>query len=190
MPADLSEHARTLIEHYRVDDGLFQLRVRSRSPCVGAPPTVIDWQDYPGLTLVSVQDGGKGGPLERPTLAEGDLLIVRGNAEAAGRLATDKGLAFRSEVAADDATDTLFTRASGLAEVVIPPRSALVGQTVFPGMITPSGDLIILAVQRGGEDQGLKETILAAGDTLLLQGTWKALDKHLDAPDVLVVHSP
>src|SRR5262249_61042518 len=90
----------------------------------------------------------------------------------------------------DDATDTLFTRASGLAEVVIPPRSALVGQTVFPGMVTPSGDLIILAVQRGGEDRGLKETVLAAGDTLLLQGTWKALDKHLDAPDVLVVHSP
>ncbi len=190
LPADLSEHARTLIEHYRVDDGLFQLRVRSGSPCVGAPPSAIDWQDYPGLTLVSIQDGGKGGPLGRPTLAEGDLLIVRGNAESAGRLAADKGLAFRSEAAADDTTDTLFTRASGLAEVVIPPRSGLVGQTVFPGMVTPSGDLIILAVQRGGEDQGLKETVLAAGDTLLLQGTWKALDKHLDDPDVLVVHSP
>jgi di/tricarboxylate transporter len=31
---------------------------------------------------------------------------------------------------------------------------------------------------------------LAAGDTLLLQGTWQALDKHLDDPDVLVVDSP
>ena len=50
--------------------------------------------------------------------------------------------------------DTLFNRASGLAEVVIPPRSGLVGQAVFPGMVTPSGDLIILAVQRRGEDLG------------------------------------
>jgi di/tricarboxylate transporter len=115
---------------------------------------------------------------------------VRGDAETAGRLAADKTLAFRSEGAADDVADTLFNRASGLAEVVIPPRSALVGQSVFPGMVTPSGDLIILAVQRGGEDQGPNETVLAAGDTLLLQGTWKALDKHLDDPDVLVVDSP
>jgi len=190
MPADLSKHARTLIEHYRVDAGLFQLRVRSGSPCVGAAPAAVDLHDYSGLSLVSVQDGAKGGQLGRPTLAEGDILIVRGDAESAGRFAADKALAFRSEATDDDATDTLFTRASGLAEVVIPPRSALIGQTVFPGMVTPSGDLIILAVQRGGHDRGLKETALAAGDTLLLQGTWAALDKHLDDPDVLVVDSP
>jgi di/tricarboxylate transporter len=190
MPPDFSKHARTLIEHYRVDDGLFQLRVRARSPCVGTPPASIEWQDYPGLTLVSIQDGTKGGQLARPTLAEGDLLIVRGEAATAGRLAADKGLAFRSEAADNDGTDTLFTRASGLAEVVIPPRSALIGQKVFAGMVTPSGDLIILAVRRGGADLGLRETALAAGDTLLLQGTWEALDKHLDDPDVLVVDSP
>jgi di/tricarboxylate transporter len=190
MPSDLSKHARTLIEHYRLDDGLLQLRVRSGSPYAGAPPTAVDFKDYPGMTLVGIQAGGEGGPLGRPTLAEGDVLIVRGDAETAGRLAADKALAFRSEDAADDVADTLFNRASGLAEVVIPPRSALVGQAVFPGMVTPSGDLIILAVQRGGEDQGPNETVLAAGDTLLLQGTWKALDKHLDDPDVLVVDSP
>ena len=32
--------------------------------------------------------------------------------------------------------------------------------------------------------------MLAAGDTLLLQGTWNALDEHLADPDVLVVDSP
>jgi len=84
----------------------------------------------------------------------------------------------------------LFNRSSGLAEVVIPPRSGMVGQPVFPGMVTPSGDLVILAVQRRGENLGPDETVLAAGDTLLLQGTWKALDEHLDDPDVLVVDSP
>jgi di/tricarboxylate transporter len=45
-------------------------------------------------------------------------------------------------------------------------------------------------VQRRGENQGPDQTVLAAGDTLLLQGTWKALDEHLDDPDVLVVDSP
>ena len=82
----------------------------------------------------------------------------------------------------DHSADELMTRRSGVAEVVIPPRSALAGDRVFPGMITESGDLAILAVQRGGDDTGPGETVLAEGDTLLLQGTWAALDANLDDP--------
>ena len=86
--------------------------------------------------------------------------------------------------------DTLLTRQKGVAEVVIPPRSSAIGETVFPGMITDSGDLVVLAVQRKGEEPGQGETVLAAGDTLLLRGTWAALDENLDDPSVLVVDSP
>ena len=189
IPPDLSKHARTLVEQYRLDDGMFQLRVRSRSPYVGSPPAVVDLAEYAGLTLVVIL-AGNGGPLRKPVLSEGDILIVRGDAATVGGLASDKLLAFRSEDAPADVADTLFNRSSGLAEVVIPPRSGMVGQPVFPGMVTPSGDLVILAVQRRGENLGADETVLAAGDTLLLQGTWKALDEHLDDPDVLVVDSP
>jgi di/tricarboxylate transporter len=190
MPPDLSRHARTLIEQYRLDDGLFQLRLGPRSPYVGASRTAIDLQSYPDISLVGFQAGDGSGPVRRPTLAAGDILIVRGDAETAASFASDQSLAFRSEDGPADAADILFNRTSGLADVVIPPRSNLVGQTVFPGMVTPSGDLIILAVQRRGEDQGPNETVLAVGDTLLLQGTWKALDEHLADPDVLVVDSP
>lgn len=189
IPPDLSKHARTLVEQYRLDDGMFQLRVRSRSPYVGSPPAVVDLAEYAGLTLVTIL-AGDGGPLRRAALAEGDILIVRGDAATVGGLASEKLLAFRSEDAPAGAADTLFNRSSGLAEVVIPPRSGLIGQPVFPGMVTPSGDLVILAVQRRDENLGPDETVLAAGDTLLLQGTWKALDEHLDDPDVLVVDSP
>jgi di/tricarboxylate transporter len=189
MPRDLSRHARTLVEQYRLEDGLFQLRVRDGSPYVGMPGTAIDLNEYPGVTVVGVQSGDGSGPLRGRALAVGDVLIVRGDADGAASVAADKALAFRLEDSGGVA-DTLFNRASGLAEVVIPPRSGMVGQAVFPGMVTPSGDLIILAVQRRGEDQGPDETVLAVGDTLLLQGTWKALDEHLDDPDVLVVNSP
>ncbi|WP_028067642.1 SLC13 family permease [Solirubrobacter soli] len=84
----------------------------------------------------------------------------------------------------------LMTRRHGVAEVVIPPRSTLAGDIVFPGMVTPSGDLVIEAVQRAGEDTGPGETVLAEGDTLLLRGSWSALDVHLDDPKVLVVDPP
>ena len=82
------------------------------------------------------------------------------------------------------------TRSSGIAEVVVSPRSDLVGATVYPGMVTDSGDFVVLAVQRRGE--ALDEaTALAAGDALLLRGTWGALEAGLEAdPDVLVVDAP
>jgi hypothetical protein len=83
----------------------------------------------------------------------------------------------------------LLTRRSGVAEVVVPPRSGLVGATAFPGMVTESGDLVVLAVQRKAEEL-TGDTTLAVGDTLLLQGTWGALEEHLDDPDVLVVDKP
>lgn len=94
------------------------------------------------------------------------------------------------QYALDDTADALMTRRSGVAEVVIPPRSGLVGETAYPGMVTDSGDLVVLAVQRKGEDLGPEETVLAVGDTLLLQGTWGALDEHLEDPDVLVIDAP
>jgi di/tricarboxylate transporter len=83
----------------------------------------------------------------------------------------------------------LFTRRKGIAEVVIPPRSEAIGSTVFPGMVTSSGDFVVLAVQRGGEELEPESAVLAAGDTLLLRGTWDALDEGLD-DSVLVVDAP
>jgi di/tricarboxylate transporter len=83
----------------------------------------------------------------------------------------------------------LMTRGSGVAEVVIPPRSGLIGETAFPGMVTESGDLVVLAIQRREEELS-GETTLQAGDTLLLRGTWSDLDHHLEDPDVRVVDDP
>ena len=90
----------------------------------------------------------------------------------------------------DQPPDTLVSRRSGVAEVVIPPRSELVGSVVFGGMVTDSGDLVVLAVQRGGEPLGPGEVELAAGDVLLLSGSWDALDEQLEDPGVLVVDAP
>jgi di/tricarboxylate transporter len=190
IPSDLSRHARTLIEQYKLDDGLFQLQLLAGSPYAGAARDAVDLAAYPGISVVALQEGEGAGPLRRPRFEVGDILMVRGEAETVARLAADKHLALRADDADPEVTDTLFNRTSGLAEVVIPPRSGLVGRAVFPGMVTPSGNLMILAVQRRGEDQGPTETTLAAGDTLLLQGTWQALDENLDDPDVLVVDSP
>lgn len=87
--------------------------------------------------------------------------------------------------------DDLVAAGRGVTEVVVAPRSSLIGQHLFPGMATPSGDLVVLAVQRAGDPlEGPHET-LQAGDTLLLSGTWEKLQEHTSGGDeVLVVDDP
>lgn len=190
MPTDLTKHARTLVEQYQFAGGLFQLRVRASSPLVGSAPDAIDLSGYGDLTLIGAQTGKTRQPVTQRSLAEGDVLIVRGDEDSAASLANDKGLALGPDDAQGNAADVLFNRTSGLAEVVIPPRSALAGREMFPGMVTESGDLLVLAIQRHGEVLPPGKVMLEVGDTMLLQGTWSALDKRLSDPEVLVVHSP
>jgi di/tricarboxylate transporter len=190
IPYDLSRHARTLAEQYNLSDDLFQLQLRADSPCVGAPRAATGISAHPALTLIAIQGPNGGGPLQRSSLAPGDTLLVRGDAEEVGRFADEGRFLLRKKDAGSDIQAALFNATAGFAEVVVPPRSGLIGQAMFPGMITPSGDLIILAIQRKGDSRRAGETVLAAGDILLLQGNWQALDKHLQDPDVLVVNSP
>lgn len=78
----------------------------------------------------------------------------------------------------------------GSTEVVVAPRSELIGLHLFPGMTTPSGDLVVLGLHRGGEPLTGKDVRLRAGDTLLLGGTWEHLEQHTAGPQVLVVDDP
>ena len=138
LPSDFSRHAQTLVEQYGLTDGIFRLRVRASSPYIGTAPTSVDITDHPGLTLMVVQDGGSASPLRRPVIAEGDYLLLRGDAESAALLATEMHLAIRDDGLAGGAEETLFGRHTGLAEVVVPPRSALIGQVIFPGHGSPT----------------------------------------------------
>ena len=56
-------------------------------------------------------------------------------------------------------------------------------------MVTDSGDLVVLAVQRKGEDLGETDARWRA-TRCSSRATWGALDEQLDDPDVLVVDAP
>lgn len=190
MSADFSRHATTLIEQYGLHAGLFRLRLRATSPLIGQPPPAVDALIPDRLRLVAIHDGQTGELLQRATMQEGDVLLVSGEGEEAAQLAVAQRLAFRLGDSGADLRDSLFNRSSGLAEVMIPPRSAIIGQTAYQGMVTESGDLVVIAIQRGGTDLGAAPVQLQAGDTILLQGSWTALDLRLADPKVLVVNSP
>jgi di/tricarboxylate transporter len=124
--------------------------------------------------------------MEAP-LAIGDVLVVTGPSEEVGSLSVDGLLAVA--MAPATAAEDLLTREEGVVEVVIPPRSSLVGEQVFPGMRRAHG-LLILAVHRMGKDRGTTPTELAEGDALLVHGPWSALDDLTRDRDILLVDSP
>ena len=94
-----------------------------------------------------------------------------------------------SHYAIGEQVPDLITREAGVAEVVVPPRSRLVGERVHAGM-RREHDLVILAVQRLGRDLGDEPVEVAEGDALLLHGRWSELDQLSRDRDVLLVDSP
>jgi di/tricarboxylate transporter len=188
LPADLSGHARTLVEQFRLSDTAQRLRVRAGSALIGVTGREVDLGDDKALRLVTLTRGS-GAPVGGNAIAEGDVLVVKGPPEGVAALAATLTLSPLEETARKDLADALLNRESGLAEVVIPPRSPLIGRRFFPGMVTDSGDLVVLGIQRQGEEPPHGEP-LAAGDTLLLQGSWRALEARLDPAEALTVDSP
>lgn len=185
-PPDLSEHASTLTRQYGVQDGFYRLRVREQSPFVGSSPDALELVAYPGVTLIGAQADAAASSPVRGLLQAGDVLVVSGSADMVGRLAADQCLYVTMKLTGDD---PLIGRDLGVAEVVVPPRSPLVGERVFPGM-QRGPDLMILAVQRLGQDRGDRSTTIAVGDALLVQGSWPGIEALSDDRSVLVVDSP
>jgi di/tricarboxylate transporter len=132
-----------------------------------------------GTIAIVVLLGDRLLPIRKPRSISADLSRHARTLVDQYRLATD-----------EHATAPVFTRDSGLAEVVVPPRSPFIGERVFAGMSTDDGALVVRAVQRKGEDVGERGVELAVGDTLLLQGSWEALDRRADEPGLLVVDQP
>ncbi len=188
-PRDLSRHAEVVAEHYALADGFYRLRVRDGSPLLGTAPDGVDLSDYPGTTLMGLQAGLAEPAPVRDVLEPDDVLVVSGASKEISRLAVEQRLAVAMEPLPGDRPDALVNREVGVVEAVVPPRSPLVGEEVFPGMVRQS-DLVILAVQHHGRDTGPGTVELVSGDALLLYGSWGAIEGLVDDRDVVVVDSP
>ena len=132
MPADFSRHAKTLVEQYGLASGIYQ--------CASAQARPM-WAPRRQRSISAPIRGCNSLPFRRATrLAAAPTSRRRRRSRAASRRCRGSRcarrqmhLAFREEAASGQGEETLFNRRSGLAEVVIPPRSGLIGQSVFPG---------------------------------------------------------
>ncbi|GAB3046749.1 SLC13 family permease [Intrasporangium mesophilum] len=184
--ADVSDHLETLLEHYRLEEGFTRIRVSPGSGFTGTAPDQIAVPD--GLTVVGVQhaDGAPGDVGE--VVRAGDVVVVSGDTSDVAQLVASGDVEVVATPLTRQTREALLGREAGVAEVVVPPRSAFIGQRVFPGQVR-SG-LTVLAVRRLGRDRGPQATNAAEGDLLLLHGPWAAVSALAKDHDVLLVTDP
>jgi di/tricarboxylate transporter len=195
-PRDLSAHSRVLKEQYLDGQALARLKILPGSPLIGRTPWLglTDHELFPEHRSAPVHvlspQTSRGKPLTGRKLAPGDQLVVRGRDDDLSDFCDRLGAAIDSTDSDALLRNGLINKEYGVAEVLVPPRSALIGTDVYPGMVTDSGQLVVLAHQRVGERLPEKPAALAPGDSLLLQGRWAALDEHTAGDELVLVDSP
>jgi di/tricarboxylate transporter len=190
VPARVDPGDRT--EGYRVREYLARVLVTSRSPLVGKPVEALG-EDASRDLDVDVLDVVRGGEhfvaadTDR-TVEARDVLTVRANPETLQRFVSMLELRMlpRAEVT-DEQLDTEGHPA--LVEVIVAPRSSLVGETVRAARLRERYDATVLAVRKAGGalvHEGIGDTELDAGDALLLSTTDETVAYLADVDDFVV----
>jgi len=187
------ETPEELVELYKLPDNLFRLRIRRGSPLVGVSLEQSGIRkDYRMHVLEILRDvdprqvaklGERRLLIESETesitpdsktiLKSGDLLIIQGEANDVSYGAAQLNLGLQPVQPSDQ--QALVNTEIGLAEILLPPRSRLVGKTIVDSRFGTLYRLTVLGISRPDTEEtlDLKTTHLRFGDTLLVQGAWE-----------------
>lgn len=207
------ETPEELIDLYRLPDNLWRLRVRHNSPLVGHTVTTSrlgsrfevsalevvrsaepqpDGHAHDDSVLVEEIDSAVHiRPVTDVELLPDDVLLAQGDPVDVQQAAAYFNLAIQPTSYRDQ--QSLVTDEIGIAEIVLPPRSSLIGKTLPEVRFGSSYHLTVLDIRRSGANRriNLKTTPLAFGDTLLVQGEWKnIIDLKRQRRDFVVMGDP
>ena len=161
---------------YQIDKLLYRLRVRSSSNLIAealGSNGRLGLQKNFGLNVIAIQP--QGGAIQPATpdyiLEQDDLLIVEGENDQVIKAARSHNLETKGTVTLAEVNE-IGLETLRLAELMIPFRSSLVGQSLTEAGFRRRYGLNVLAVHRQGQSirTRLPQLKLAAGDTLLVQG--------------------
>jgi di/tricarboxylate transporter len=173
-------------------NGVSEKRLADSYPEIGRPCEVLVPDNYrPGegpqeiasirrqfqvnVVAIATEDGMQEVPPPATAVIRGGYsLCVYGTEEAVAKFVRDYGLVLRDEPRLFQAT-VLNAAIAGVVEVVVSPRSTLIGQTIKEVRFRETFDVTPLALHQDGETyyRGLADRKLQAGDALLLHGTWE-----------------
>ena len=106
-------------------------------------------------------------------LQSGQLLLVEGSADGVARMVGRDWVVLLDEPTEGDPT----AREAGIAEVLLTPRSRLLGRTLKETRFRDRYQLSVVGIQRLGEslEGDIREAKLRFGDMLLVQGPWEKI---------------
>jgi di/tricarboxylate transporter len=161
---------------YGIKGDVYELLVTVDSPLVGM--TIRDAEQMAGAPILLAIRNTEEARLAPPSdemIWVGTILGVMGTRDEVGRFA----LANQCRVQPRLRTfGGLFNPSrAGISEVVIPPGSRLVGQTVGEARLRTRYGISVLAINRRGEilTEGVRDTVLETGDCLVSHSTWRDL---------------
>ncbi|MFE3880459.1 SLC13 family permease [Kitasatospora sp. NPDC059146] len=190
LPTDLSEHARALIDHYSLARDSAARQVAHGSPAVGTSVEHLTTAAPEGALVLGAMTADGHDPLGTRPLAPGDIVVIRGTQDAIDAFSHTHQLEPLPQPLDDHLADVLLDQHTGLLELAVSPRSALVGTTAFPGMTDETGHLAVLAVNRQDRPADPGPLTLAPGDHLLIRGRWDELERVPARPGMLAVDQP
>ncbi len=168
-------------ELYGVEYDVFEVRVPRDSKLIGMNLDEIESTCKVRIVAVEKGDGLRFGAnsVDRATGIEaGTVLGVLADTQNFTNFIDKAGVEVKPEL--DVFSDALVPSKSGIAEVVIPPGSSLIGKTARDLWMRKTYGLSLMAINRGGETitregGGVRDTALQAGDTLVVHTTWADL---------------
>jgi di/tricarboxylate transporter len=174
------------VDKYRLADYLVELRVTEKSSLIDKT-----WKESKlgpeKVALIKMLRDEKATwkPL-RTKIREGDILLLRGDADKIFAMKDKYGLEIEKRETIDD--KQLSSDDVRLVEALVPPRSRLVGRTLKTAYFSQRFGFIVLAMQRRAKilRERLSENQLAGGDILLLQGDKKDLPRLMRSSDLIV----
>jgi di/tricarboxylate transporter len=185
------------IEEYKLAGREYRLRVTDQSPLAGQTVEQFHLPESAGAHIVAIERSRKFGrdvlqPTAKTELQADDILLIdlfapKGDIE---------GLRKQYALEALPLTGAYFNDRSqeiGMAEVIVPADSDLVGKTVVEAGFRTRTGLTVIGLRRGrvALDRGLPDEELKVGDALLVVGPWKQIERlQPDDAGVLVFRLP
>jgi di/tricarboxylate transporter len=174
------------VDKYRLAEYLVELRVTEKSSLIDKT-----WKESKlgpekvALIKMLREEKATWKPL-RTKIREGDILLLRGDADKIFTMKDKYGLEIQKRETIDD--KQLSSDDVRLVEALVPPRSRLVGRTLKTAYFSQRFGFIVLAMQRRAKilRERLSENQLAGGDTLLLQGDKKDLSRMMRSSDLII----
>jgi di/tricarboxylate transporter len=177
------------IDRYRLVDYLAELQVTEKSALIGQTWEESKAGEESKVELANLLRGAKAVVRpQRTKIKAEDILLLHGNVEQIIEMEGKYGLKILKDARVKD--KELSTHDMKLSEVLIPPDSNLIGQSLQEAVFFRRHHLMVLAIQRRGRTlrERLSNIKLKENDTVLLQGHKDDISHVMNSPNVIVTN--